>query len=590
MNVIQFLSIHAVLCLFLWVGQHFLSSKQLSSLQILGYLGSLFVLIFFKDTSPIAWEWMHSGDMRLNLLFKFVEPGQSLLLALHIIAIASIYFAQHYFEPENKSFWTKLSFFVLGMIGLLTVQNVLGMFIFWEWIGIASFVLIGYDKSPQSSSSSLYALLTNRIGDVLLLLGIICFLSLEPLENASKLGFLTSLLIALGTLCKSAQLPFSLWLSKAMDGPTPVSALLHSATLVAAGAFVLIKVSLLLHPDVLQLVQCIGVLTAAFGAFSAIFQDDIKQILGFSTLSQLGLVFAAIGVGNIEAAYMHLFVHAFFKSTLFIGLGILMLQLKKKINSESISVSNQSLKALTHIKHISIGVFLPILFSGLALMGFPLSSGFITKESIIEGFFHQTHVLSLACGAILLLSSLGTAIYVSRILLKLSLGLSKSFQLEHLYIWLGVPGAFFFFVSGSAFPSSNLIFSFISVLMIGLGVWIALKIHKEQWKFQSNLPEKVEFGIRWVIQQFERILLILNAWIERIIKLTERFLNLILSILRNLSQFIEEKIFEGTINLSGFVLVEIGGIFRFLQNGYLMSYILAALVLFLSIVYLISIC
>jgi NADH-quinone oxidoreductase subunit L len=231
-------------------------------------------------------------------------------------------------DAAKARYFGGLSIFMFSMIGIVLADNLFMMFIFWELVGFSSYFLINHwNEKASASDAAKKAFIVNRVGDFGFLLGIITCYWMNGTVNLSELAAghvysrLIPLLLFCGAVGKSAQLPLQVWLPDAMEGPTPVSALIHAATMVAAGIYMLCRINVLMVPDALAVIAWVGTLTALYAALCAITQRDIKKVLAYSTLSQLGYMVAAFGLGSVGAAMFHLTTHAFFKALLFLGSG-----------------------------------------------------------------------------------------------------------------------------------------------------------------------------------------------------------------------------------------------------------------------------
>ena len=317
---------------------------------------------------------------------------------------------------------------MFAMLGIVLSNNFVMLFIFWELVGFTSYVLIGhwFDRDAAAEAAK-KAFLTNRIGDFGFMLGIlmlwattgsVVFADIAPRLSilTSHPGFLTAaaLLIFCGAAGKSAQFPLHVWLPDAMEGPTPVSALIHAATMVAAGVYMLARVAFIIQtsPVALEVIAWIGTITAVMAALIATQQNDIKRILAYSTLSQLGYMVMAIGLSSSDAAIYHLFTHAFFKALLFLGAGSVIIALHHEQDIWEMGGLSKNLTV----------TFVTFLVGALALMGCPPFSGFFSKDAILAlAYEHNMPIFVLALGTAFL-----TAFYVTRLLVVVFLGHPRS--------------------------------------------------------------------------------------------------------------------------------------------------------------------
>src|SRR5712672_2226020 len=283
-------------------------------------------------------NWLSIGDLSVQFGLRF-DP-LSLLMMLIVTGVASLIhiYSWGYMRDDAgfSRYFACLSLFTFSMLGIVLANNFIELFIFWELVGVSSYLLIGFwfERSAAADAGK-KAFITNRIGDFGFLLGILLVwatlgslnfevlqkqLSIDP-QALGSLATVAGLLIFCGAMGKSAQFPLHVWLPDAMEGPTPVSALIHAATMVAAGVYMLCRVFFLLNGQALEVIACIGAFTALLAALIAVQQDDIKRILAYSTLSQLGYMVMSVGLGGPTPAMFHLTMHAFFKALLFLGAG-----------------------------------------------------------------------------------------------------------------------------------------------------------------------------------------------------------------------------------------------------------------------------
>lgn len=321
-----------------------------------------------------------------------------MLLMVSLCSMLIHIFSMGYMRGESRYhlFFAYISLFSAAMLGLVVSDNLLTFFICWELMGLCSYLLIGfYYQKPSAIHASLKAFMTTRIGDVALFLGILAIyyvfgtsnfeqiyasLSVGALDGQTILGIAAftfiGLMVLLGAIGKSAQFPLHVWLPDAMEGPTPVSALIHAATMVAAGVFLLIRMFPLLVAShgVLEVVAYVGAITAFFAALLAVVQVDIKKVLAYSTISQLGFMVMGVGVGAMAAAFLHLITHAFFKACLFLGSG-----------SVIHALHTQDMREMGGLKAKMPWTFGTMLIATAALSGLPFFSGFVSKDRILAG-------------------------------------------------------------------------------------------------------------------------------------------------------------------------------------------------------------
>ncbi len=356
--------------------------------------------------------------------FGFLINSISLLMLLVVSGVSALifYYSFEYMKHDSgmSRYFAYLSFFAFSMLGIVLSNNLIQLFIFWELVGVSSYLLIGfwYERSAAADAGK-KAFVTNRLGDFGFLIGILLLWTLSEQNGVRTLNLLkleevlpalgrpkhlltvASLLVFCGVLGKSAQFPLHVWLPDAMEGPTPVSALIHAATMVAAGVYLLARTFFLFHlsPFALDFVAYVGGFTAIFAASQALVQTDIKRVLAYSTLSQLGYMVMAAGLGGSGAAMFHLSTHAFFKALLFLAAG-----------SVIHMTHEQDLRRLGGLAQKMPVTALSFIVGSLALAGIYPLSGFFSKEEILSLAFTQNQALFWIAAA----TSLLTSVYITR--------------------------------------------------------------------------------------------------------------------------------------------------------------------------------
>lgn len=367
-------------------------------------------------------EWMTLANFKVN--FGFQLDQLSLLWLMFVTGIGTlihIYSISYMHDDENMhKFFSYLNLFVFFMITLVMGSNLLIMFIGWEGVGLCSYLLIGFwYKNQEYNDAAKKAFIMNRIGDLGFLIGIFIigylFHTLDYnvirtiiTEGKYELDMMwvgvAALCLFIGACGKSAQLPLYTWLPDAMAGPTPVSALIHAATMVTAGIFMVTRMNFLfdLAPDVQNIIAIVGALTSLVAAAIGLVQNDIKKVLAYSTVSQLGLMFLALGLGAYEIAVFHVITHAFFKACLFLGSGSVIHALH----------GEQDMRHMGGLKGVMKITFITFLISTLAISGLPPFSGFFSKDEILMTAFHHNKALWVIAS----LASVMTAFYMFRLL------------------------------------------------------------------------------------------------------------------------------------------------------------------------------
>ena len=387
----------------------------------------------FQDNIVIA-TWINSGELNVNWSMN-IDPLSSVMLVVvtsvsALVHIYSIGYMSH--DPHKPRFMAYLSLFTFAMLMLVTSDNFIQLFFGWEGVGLCSYFLIGFwFKKESANAAAIKAFVVNRVGDFGFALGIFLVFYLFGTVNYSEvfeqiptiteknlnfLGFdinaidLICLLLFIGAMGKSAQILLHTWLPDAMEGPTPVSALIHAATMVTAGVFLVVRCSPIYEYSelALNLITIVGMTTALFAASVAIVQTDIKKIIAYSTCSQLGYMFFATGVGAYNIAMFHLFTHAFFKALLFLGSGSVIHAFKDE----------QDINEMGGVwKHLPY-TYAMMIIGTLALTGFPFLSGFYSKDAIIEFAYLRDNTVGYYAAGIGIFTAFLTSIYSWRLIFK----------------------------------------------------------------------------------------------------------------------------------------------------------------------------
>lgn len=414
----------------LLVGKRFLGRKLpgiIATVAVLvSFAVSLMYFIQIQNTGEAIhvnlFEWISLGEFSTNLAFTLDQLSLLwLLFVTGIGALIHIYSMGYMHDDENiDRFFAYLNLFIFFMAVLVSGSNLLVMFIGWEGVGLCSYLLIGFwYKNHKFNDAAKKAFIMNRIGDLGFLVGIFTLaylfktvdydtlkLAVSTTSNpevSSLLGVAT-LALFIGATGKSAQIPLYTWLPDAMAGPTPVSALIHAATMVTAGIFMITRLNFIfdLTPDIQSLIAIVGAITSLFAASIGLAQTDIKKVLAYSTVSQLGLMFLALGLGAYHIAVFHVITHAFFKACLFLGSGSVIHAMG----------GEQDMRKMGGLKGAMIVTFVTFLISTLSISGiFPLA-GFFSKDEIMLVAFENNKFL----WAIAALASLMTAFYMFRVL------------------------------------------------------------------------------------------------------------------------------------------------------------------------------
>jgi len=387
----------------------------------------------YQENIVIA-KWINSGSLDVNWSMN-IDPLSSVMLVVvtlvsSLVHVYSIGYMSH--DTHKPRFMAYLSLFTFAMLMLVTSDNFIQLFFGWEGVGLCSYFLIGFwFKKESANAAAIKAFVVNRVGDFGFALGIFLIFYLFgtvnynevfqqiPTITDTNLNFLgievgainlICFLLFIGAMGKSAQILLHTWLPDAMEGPTPVSALIHAATMVTAGVFLVVRCSPIYEysPIILNLITIIGMTTAFFAATVALVQTDIKKIIAYSTCSQLGYMFFAAGVGAYNVAMFHLFTHAFFKALLFLGSGSVIHAFKDEQNINNMGAVWKKLPY----------TYALMIIGTLALTGFPFLSGFYSKDAIIEFAYLKGNTVGYYAAGVGVFTAFLTAIYSWRLIFK----------------------------------------------------------------------------------------------------------------------------------------------------------------------------
>jgi NADH-quinone oxidoreductase subunit L len=550
--------------------------KKLSSYISVAAVAISFVFslaVFLGPDGSESFNWIDLGMFQVKI--GYLINGLTKLMLLVVTGVGlliHIYSVGYMGEDRGRArYFSGLSLFMFSMLGIVLANNFIMMFICWELVGVSSYLLIGhwFDRDAPAAAAN-KAFLANRIGDFGFMLGILLVWSASGTVTFDELaqrwptlglspGFMTAvaLLVFCGAVGKSAQFPLHVWLPDAMEGPTPVSALIHAATMVAAGVFMLARSFFLLQPSppALTVVLWIGLITSLLAALMATQQDDIKRVLAYSTLSQLGLMVAAVGLGNPQAGMFHLFTHASFKALLFLGAGSVIHSLHHEQNIWHMGGLQRKMPI----------TFWTFLVGTLALIACPPLSGFWSKDEILASADRNIAAF-LAIAIVTFL----TAFYMSRLFVVAFLGDPRSDHARHAHesppvmtaplVILSVPAciAGFPFIASALIqvpehegsPIGSMIVSFIAFLA---GAAFGFYLYKGRNKDSIDIPL---FEHRFYIDEFYKALI---RWTQ--------------DLLANISGFVDRWIIDGSFvrGLSS-ATWGFGFALRFLQIGNLQAY------------------
>jgi NADH-quinone oxidoreductase subunit L len=588
------------------------------------FLVTLYVYSLFtaSNGSPFHFDyykWMGIGDFEIQ--FSLWVDQLTLMMMLVITGVGTlihIYSAGYMHDDEGfGKFFAFLNLFLFSMLILVMGGNYVMMFIGWEGVGLCSFLLIGFwNKNVSYNLAAKKAFIMNRIGDLGFLLGIfliidvfgttdygVVFSKAAGIEIGSPVITTIAILLFIGAMGKSAQIPLFTWLPDAMAGPTPVSALIHAATMVTAGIYMVLRSNIIyvLSPVALEFVAFIGVATAMLGATIGLMQNDIKKVLAYSTVSQLGYMFLALGVGAFTAGFFHVVTHAFFKALLFLGAGSVIHAMHHE----------QDIRKMGGLaKHIPI-TFFTFLIGTIAISGIPPFAGFFSKDEILlHTFQHNKFLYALA-----LAGSMMTAFYMFRLLFLTFTGAFRGseYQKSHLH---------------ESPASMTIPLIILAVLSVGGGLLnIPEALHGNQWLanflspiFILSLEKAPELGKITVDHSTEYMLMglsvaaasisILTAWMifggsktlpadegtpmPAPLKLVynkfyvDELYNAIIvkplnAIGSAFNHFVESFVIDLIVSATGKGVVSLGKVFRYLQSGAIGYYVIIIVAAFLVI-------
>lgn len=565
------------------------------------------VLLFIPGTlskphTITLFQWIPVNGFNASFGLIFDNLSAVMLVTVTLVSFLVHVYSIGYMkdDPGYRRYFAYLNLFVFAMLLLVLADNYLLMFVGWEGVGLCSYLLIGfwYEKKTASDAGK-KAFIVNRIGDAGFILGIITlfytfgtvgYVDIQNKLSVSPQSFLVgieagSILLFVGAVGKSAQFPLYVWLPDAMEGPTPVSALIHAATMVTAGVYMVARSSFLFG----AVLESVGVLVASIGAFTAVFaasialvNDDIKRILAYSTISQLGYMFVGVGLGAFASGIFHLFTHAFFKALLFLGAGSVMHALNE--------LNIQKMGGLWNkMKTTAITFFI----GALALSGIPPFSGFFSKDEIIKAAAESGHTL---IWLVVLITVFLTSFYMFRMFFMVFLGRPKDHTLyEHAHEsprvmlypmiilaffaitagWLGIGGSESRFFKFLAIPRPELVHGvetstnlvrftpMISILLAVLGIFLAYSIYLQ------GLPTPQS-----ITNRFRLIYKLLKGkyFVDEI------YNTIVVKPLRGLSvllfHLVDRILVDGTVNGIGATLAGSGSIIRKLSAGNVRNYLL----------------
>jgi NADH-quinone oxidoreductase subunit L len=626
-------------------------SGGVSAIAILASLvlsGFVFTQVWNSAEIHIPHEWFTIGNIHISIGIWLNNLSVLMLLLVSAIALPVHIYSMAYMKGDEKytRYFAYLSFFCFAMLALVITDSLLTLYAFWELVGFASYLLIGFwftrEKAVQANKK---AFIMNRIGDVGLLIGIlliythyhtfdmVVLFGNNPLANAKGVdaAWLTipGICLLCGAIAKSAQFPLHTWLPDAMEGPTSVSALIHAATMVAAGIFLLGRVYPAFNSDVLLIIAIIGCFTAFMAATIALTQNDLKRILAYSTISQLGFMMLGMGVGAYSSALFHLATHAFFKCLLFLSAGVIIHEMSHLKHKHHLDIDPQSILHMGGLRKLMPVTFITCGIASLALIGFPLTSGYLSKDGILIQAFDWAQGKGWAYYIIpvgAMLTSLLTTFYIARLIFKVFLGQSRlkhinpdiepeahegDWRLSLPMVLLALCSLFpLFSVNPLDFKQAWLMNGFpaitalesnyhlivpVIINIVGLGViYLAYAIYAKQsvsWFKQKGLLFNISYN-QWYIDSFYNGVIVkmvvgfgrLLYWFDK--HILDGFINGLATVsitLSKISAWFDQYIIDGLLHLITNVVKQAGNFIRGFQTGRVQNYLFTMLFIILVV-------
>lgn len=631
--------------LLLWLGGKSFN-KAAGWIGALTTAAGLFVTLKYADPNilhTIRFDWLLIGSTTIELSFQFDTLTYVMLSVVHFVALLVQLYSTAYLHDDKNlhRYFAFIQLFLFSMIGIVLAGSLLVMYIFWELVGLSSYLLIGFwylKKRPVWAAQKAFVL--NRIGDAAFLTGILMlfyYIGSTDFEVISlqmdmlSPGILTAIGLCLfgGCMGKSAQFPLSGWLPDAMEGPTPVSALIHAATMVAAGIFLLARISFLLTFDAKIVITVIGTITMVIGAVKATQVWDIKRVLAYSTMSQLGLMVIAAGFGSWQTALFHLTTHAFFKAGLFLSAGSVIHAVTPSQTDDTFDP--QDMRRMGGLRKQLPVTFICFSICAASLAGLPFFSGFLSKDAIItEGFLWagQVGAWGYVFPIIILLSAGLTAYYMTRQVWLVFFG-EKRYRVSPsvhphespVIMWapmvlLSILSVFIWFSWNPVDAGSGWFLSFIGVreaahltwvpfaagAVTFLSIFLAYKEIKTENPFKVGRTESsVDISttrLAWLRDYSNDLYFIIPfsfiaAFLKKVEKrIIDAFVDNLAKgnvILAHLISWFDKNIVDGGVTLTVFLIRSSGQGVRSLQNGQIQSYyVVSAVGVFLLILWLVA--
>jgi NADH-quinone oxidoreductase subunit L len=557
-----------------------------------------------NSNNHLVFNWFTIQERVYQFGFLFDSLTLMMLVLVNFIALLVALFSIEYMhdDPDLYRYFGFLSLFVFAMLGIVLTDNLFVMYAFWELVGLSSYLLIGFwYKKPEAVQASKKAFLMNRIGDVGFLIGIlgVYFYNHHSLNLTdfsanwfstaeSNLPTVYCLCLFCGCIGKSAQFPLHTWLPDAMEGPTPVSALIHAATMVVAGIYLLIRVSPMFNADANAIVAGIGAITMLLGSIYAIFQTDIKKTLAYSTVSQLGLMI--VGLGSAASTF-HLLTHAFFKAGLFLGAGVIIHALHHAGEHEDA----QNMGKMGGLRKALPFTFICYLICSMALMGLPLFSGFLSKDAILTIWFGGNKWILMA----VLIGIVLTAFYMTRQLWMIFFGEFRNEKIDinliHEGSWkmklpigilaflsigfvfsinpLSVEYSWFWEFTEHPLEGENHLVGIISTALALLGIGLG---YLTRSKVYNEIPTFDNFYQKMFVQPTIKLSSFLQIFDQKIVDALVNFLADLQVFIAKFIGWFDTKIIDGIPNGTTYFAGIIGKFTRSVQGGKVQLYVAMA--------------
>jgi NADH-quinone oxidoreductase subunit L len=576
---------------------------------LLASFGSLFYFLkpLVHSHQYYILDWFTIAQSKFQITLLIDETCFWVLAMIHLVTLMVIIFSGYYMKSELRfeKYFAYILFFFTAMFGLVLSNNLFLTYIFWELVGFASYALIGFWRSKESAIlANKKAFIINRIGDLGFLAAIyILFnqfhtLNLNSIEVMLQTApkdlpalYFASFAILIAVIAKSAQFPLHVWLPDAMEGPTPVSALIHAATMVIAGVYLLLRITFFFPPEALLFLKYISIISMVMASLFAIAQQDIKKILAYSTISQIGLMLFVISIGNLQLALFHLLTHAFFKAALFLTAGVFIHEKK-----------SQDIRNLTGVAQQLPMAFIAFSMAAAALIGLPFTAAYLSKEAILFSAIHQQGFDFF--NVMLLLSVLLTSLYIARIwfylMAKSDLSITpqtKSVSMNLPIIVLALASLFiafsinpfhlqaFWFTMGTEtiapiFSIGIVLLSIAGILAVKFIPSILLMDEKNGMvyflKNGAFIDRLYEYLFVKPIQQIATLL----KWLDKhVVDALVNGIAKLAIVIANCSDWFDRNIIDGLVNLIALIAKRFGDIIRIAQTGRVQTYFLLALML-----------